>query len=282
MTGLSQKQVDQYREDGFLFPLNAMDAEKANNYRTRLEALEAKFADRGPRQTLSQYFRVNAHIVMPLAMELAKTPEILDAIESIIGPDILVWSVEFFIKEAHTTAYVSWHQDLHYWGLSDTDEVTAWVALSPATVASGCMRFIPGTHMTDDAPHRDTFSRDNLLSRGQELEVAVDDSTAVDAELQPGQMSLHHGRMFHASYHNQTNDRRIGVAIRYIKPSMRQSNGTRTMATLVKGEDTHNHFELTPPPAGNLVAADLERALTARKRADEILFETAAEAGRRT
>ena len=112
--------------------------------------------------------------------------------------------------------------------------------------------------------------------------MVVDDSSAVDAELQTGQMSLHHGRMFHASHRNQTDDRRIGVAIRYIKPSMRQSNGTRTMATLVKGEDTHGHFELTPPPTGNLSAPDLERALIARRRADEILFETASEDGRRT
>lgn len=248
MTGLSQKQVDQYREDGFLFPLNAMDAEKANNYRTRLEALEAKFADRGPRQTLSQYFRVNAHIVMPLAMELAKTPEILDAIESIIGPDILIWSVEFFIKEANTDKIVSWHQDMTYWGLGeevdgDTEHLaSAWIALSPATTESGCMKFVAGSHKENIQPHTDTFSDDNLLSRGQELAVDVKPEDEVNIELQTGEFSIHHGRMFHASGPNISSDRRIGCVIRYVTPEVKQLVGKRDYAILVRGADAKQNW----------------------------------------
>ena len=270
--------TNEYHRDGYYFPVDVIDHATASRYRAALEDCEAAQAH----QPELAHAKVYPHLSMPWMDELIRNDIIVEHVSQILGDNVLVWNSSFFIKEANTTSFVSWHQDLHYWGLSDTDEVTAWVALSPATVASGCMRFIAGTHASEDAPHRDTFGQDNLLSRGQELAMVVDDSSAVDAELQTGQMSLHHGRMFHASHRNQTDDRRIGVAIRYIKPSMRQSNGTRTMATLVKGEDTHGHFELTPPPTGNLSAPELERALTARRRADEILFETASEDGRRT
>ncbi len=130
------------------------------------------------------------------------------------------------------------------------DAVTAWVALSPATRESGCMRFVAGSHLREIVEHRDTFSAKNMLSRGQEIAVAVDDSEAVDVLLEPGQMSLHHGRTFHASHANRSSDRRIGLAIRYIAPSMKQTGERRTVAVLVRGEDRYGHFELAPPPSG--------------------------------
>ena len=120
---------------------------------------------------------------------------------------------------------MTWHQDLTYWGLDDMDEVTAWVALSPSTTESGCMRFVPGSHKRSLVEHVDTFADDNLLTRGQEIAVDVDESAAADVELRPGQASLHHGHLFHSSGPNTTPDRRIGAAIRYITPSMQQRGG---------------------------------------------------------
>jgi non-haem Fe2+, alpha-ketoglutarate-dependent halogenase len=155
------------------------------------------------------------------------------------------------------------------------------VALSEASVQSGCMRFVPGSHRSEDLEHCDTFSEQNLLSRGQELALEVDESSAVDIELRAGQMSLHHGRTFHASHPNQSDDRRIGVAIRYIPTSMAQVGGVRTAATLVSGEDRYAHFTLSPPPSGFLNAADLARVKEAEALKESILFRTATQTGHR-
>ena len=133
---------------------------------------------------------------------------------------------------------MSWHQDSTYWGLDKPDVVTAWVALTPSNKANGAMGFIPGTHTSDQIPHRDTFAKNNLLTRGQEVAVDVDASKAVTIELEPGEISLHHVRLVHGSPPNPSNDRRIGFAIRYIPTTVAQVAGEDS-ATLVRGVDTH-------------------------------------------
>ena len=130
------------------------------------------------------------------------------------GPNLLVFETVFFIKEAHTPHFVSWHQDLTYWGLDELSKVTAWVALIPATAQSGCMQFVPGSHHKPIGEHHDTFEEINMLSRGQILSKEVREEETIDIVLHPGKMSLHHGRMFHASPANRSADRRIGLAIR--------------------------------------------------------------------
>ena len=163
-----------------------------------------------------------------------------------------------FSKEANSPKIVYWHQDLTYWGLDDTEEATCWVALSPATRASGCMKFVPSSHKKQLVPHVDTYDDNNMLSRGQEIAVEVNEEDAVAVELQPGQASLHHGHLFHASGPNTTDDRRIGAAIRYIKPSMRQQSGDRPLVAYVCGEDRYDHFTVAGPPRGRLAEEDFE------------------------
>ena len=135
---LSPAQTAAYNRDGFLFPIDVMDRAEATHWRARVEALEADYPDGSLPQPLNQYFRINGQVVLPLMAEIARHPAVLDAVQSILGPDLLVWSCELFIKEPNTPKIVSWHQDLTYWGLGETDEqLTAWIALSPATSASG-------------------------------------------------------------------------------------------------------------------------------------------------
>jgi len=110
------------------------------------------------------------------------------------------------------------------------------------------MKFIPGSHKHALVAHVDTFDDNNLLSRGQEVTVEVDESKGVSVELETGQASMHHGHLFHASDANTTNDRRIGVAIRYIKPSMKQRTGDRSLVALVSGEDRHDNFTIAATP----------------------------------
>jgi ectoine hydroxylase-related dioxygenase (phytanoyl-CoA dioxygenase family) len=259
MAGLSDAKIKQYWDDGYLFPVDVMSGAEAANARSELEQVEADWLDADLTLPLSQYKRVNAHCVMPLAARLATLPSILDVVEGIIGPDILVWSAEFLIKEPRTSQIISMHQDLTYWGMGATDgQVTAWLALSPSNPKSGCMDFVKGTHKNEILPHNDTFDANNLLSRGQEIAVDIADEDRVAVDLKPGQMSLHHGLMIHGSGPNVSDDRRIGVVIRYISPSVKQEVASRDYAMLARGVDLSGNFIHFAEPKENFEPRALE------------------------
>ena len=256
---LSDDLVAAYWRDGFLFPLDALRPDEAGALRLAVERTLARAGEVGD---VSRYTFGAPHLVIREVAELAADPRLLDAVESVLGPDIMLWDAGFFIKEPRTTDFVSWHQDLRYWGLSDeAHELTVWVAVGDVTPENGAMRFIPGSHASGLKAHRDTWKDDNQLSRGQVLDVEVDESKAVTAALRAGQISLHHGGLFHASGANRTDSRRIGLAIRYIRPDMRQIAGPVDYARLVRGEDRFGHFRPEPEPAfdfepGRLAAID--------------------------
>jgi len=255
---LDPAQTEQYRRDGFLCPIDVLSPAEAAAHRAALEDLEARYAEGGLPRPINQYLRVSSHIVFETARNAALDPRILDPVASILGPDLMIWGAEYFIKEPHTTKIVSWHQDLTYWGMDGSDhEVTAWLALSPASAASGCMRFVPGSHSRALVPHVDTFAENNLLSRGQEIAVEVDEADAVVAALAPGQMSLHHGRLFHASGPNVTDERRIGFVIRYIRPDTPKQSDAPGFAMLAQGADRTLSRINVAPPAGSFTPAAL-------------------------
>jgi non-haem Fe2+, alpha-ketoglutarate-dependent halogenase len=264
---LSAEDVARFERDGFHFPVRVMSAAEARSYREKLEAHERRIG--GPIQS---NMRHKVHLLFTWANELARHPKILDAIEDVIGPNIICWTTNFFIKEANNPAFVSWHQDSTYWGLDPCDVVTAWLALSDAPIESGAMKFIPGSHKWDQVPHRDTFHKDNLLSRGQELAVEVDESQAVYVPLKAGEISLHHIRLAHGSAPNTTNDRRIGLAIRYIPPHVRQLK-VRDSAMLVRGVDPYGHYDWEPEPRADLDPAALAAHADAVNRQVKALYE---------
>ena len=256
--GLERGAIDAYWRDGYLFPLRALSLEDASAARNELEALEREWLDNGLPLPLNTYKRVNAHVVIPMVTRLARTPAILDAVEGILGPDILIYAAELFIKEARTRQIVTMHQDLTYWGLGAIDGmVTAWLALSPATPESGCMDFVKGSHKNPILPHEDTFDANNLLSRGQEVKVDVAPEDRVPIVLQPGEFSLHHGLTIHGSGPNVSDDRRIGVVVRYIRPDMKQETGMRDFVMAARGEDRFRNFEHLPAPESNFSAESL-------------------------
>jgi ectoine hydroxylase-related dioxygenase (phytanoyl-CoA dioxygenase family) len=247
---LSDTQVQQYLDQGYLFPISVFDTQEAAQMRAELERIESEWNAAELPRSVKTYKRVNAHAVMPFAYDLAQRAELLDVVEGILGPNILIYGVEFFIKEPKTPHYVSMHQDLTYWGLGDTQKmVTAWLALSPATVESGCMEFVRASHKLAIQPHKDTFAEDNLLSRGQEVEVTVAESERTAIELAPGQMSLHHGMTIHGSGPNNSNDRRIGVVIRYMSTDVKPQNEAPDYAVLARGEYAFDAFHPIPRPA---------------------------------
>ena len=260
--------VQDYNRDGYVFPIRVFSEEQAAAYRARLEeaeAIAAKLEDGGA------LFREYSNIALDFVGEIMTDRAVTDPVAEILGEDLLALGTSFFIKEPKTRAYVSWHQDLHYWGLEGDDEITAWVALSPATRASGAMRFVPGSH-TEIVAHEDTFHADNLLTRGQEIAVEVDEEDAVDVELAPGEMSIHHGRLFHASDPNTTDDRRIGLAIRYIPTRMTQIGGADMAVTLCRGQDSYGNFELAESGKGLLLPEDVARHRDISERRRKVLY----------
>lgn len=240
---LTERQLGEYQQQGFLFPLPVLSDSETGALRTSLEELEARQGGRVP-----AHINRKPHLLLTWLNELIRDPRILDPVEDILGPDIFCWGSGFFVKNAHDPGRVTWHQDSTYWGLSKPDVVTAWVAFTPSTSANGCMRVVPGTHTLQQLPHRDTFAPDNLLSRGQEIAVEVDESKAVAIELAPGQMSLHHVLLVHGSEPNGSEFRRIGFAIRYVPTYVKQTAAVRDSATLVRGSDEFGHFLHEPAP----------------------------------
>ncbi len=263
---LTDAEVAQFRRDGFVFPIRVMSAAEAARYRAALEAYEA--ASGGPIQS---NMRHKMNVLFTWANRLVRLPRILDAVEDILGPNLICWTTNFFIKEARDPSFVSWHQDSTYWGLDPCDVVTAWVALTDAPVVSGAMKFLPGSHTLDQIPHTDTFAKDNLLTRGQVVDLEVDESRAVDVPLAAGEVSLHHIRLVHGSKPNTTDDRRIGLAIRYVPPHVRQVK-LRDSAMLVRGRDSCGHFDWEPEPVADLDAGALAAHRDAVDRAVRALY----------
>ena len=263
---LSPASVARYQRDGFFFAITVLTTAEAAEYRGRLEAVEAEHGG-----ALTGELRHKPHLLFTWLADLVRRPAILDAVEDVLGPDLLVWSSSFFIKNGRDAAFVSWHQDATYWGLSEPDVLTAWVAFTEATIENGAMRMVPGSH-TEQLAHRDTFAPDNLLSRGQEIEVVVDETRGVDIVLRAGEMSLHHVRMVHGSPPNRSDDRRIGFAIRYVATHVKQVAGDVDGAMLVRGVDDHHHFVPEHPPAADLSPAARAHHAESVARSAKILY----------
>jgi hypothetical protein len=241
---LSEVAIEQYHREGYFFPVRILDDEGVAANRRQLEDFEARQG-----KPVEGAQRSKSHLLFKWVDDLMRDLTLLDAVEDLIGPDILCWNTIFWIKEAGSQSYVSWHQDLRYWGLDTNDLVSVWLALSPATLESGGMHVLPGSHKGDLLPHNDEYQQDNLLTRGQEIAVKVDETKTVAMPLEPGEISLHNVRLAHASGPNRSSDRRIGISLHYMPTHSKQTVGEWDTAALVRGEDRFGHFTITPRPA---------------------------------
>ncbi len=264
---LTEEQTARYREEGFVFPIRVMDEARAADYRRLLEEFEA--AQGGP---VSGALRNKSHLLFRWVDELMRDDAVLDAVEDLIGENILCWNTLFWIKEPQSEAFVSWHQDLNYWGLDTDDLITVWLALSPATLESGCMSVLPGSHREEMMPHADEYRDNNMLTRGQEISVEVDESKAAAMPLKPGEISIHNGRLAHSSSPNRSDDRRIGLSLHYMPTTTRQIIGDWDSAALVRGEDGYGHFTHTPRPVRDFDPATVAFHEKAADAVRDILF----------
>ena len=246
----------QYREKGYYYPIRVFEP-------SAVEKLRARFLDylAHNRQSLiglpprDQYFVLSqTQFLLRWIYRIVSHPKVLDAVESVLGPNIIVWSTQWFPKMPGDKTYVSWHQDATYWGLHPPHVTTGWIALSESCVENGCMRVVPGTHKGPPLRQVETYAQDNVLSRGQEISVEVDESRAVNMALQPGEMSLHHIGIIHGSNPNRSDKPRIGIAVRYITPEVVQDGAARQMVLLVRGIDDFGHFELVEPPHDDVIS----------------------------
>ena len=212
---LSDAQEQYFRENGYLFPLPVLDDREVGEYRACLEAFEAAWGERARR-----ILRQKCHLVLTWADALIRHPNILGPVSDLLGPDLLVWSSSFFIKDVGDPGFVSWHQDSTYWGLDNDDTITAWIALSRSYPENGCMRVIPRTQHTDLQKMQRRTDVANVLSSGIE-ESLVDESQAVDIVLRPGDVSIHHPNLIHGSNANTSSRWRRGLTIRYIPTTTR-------------------------------------------------------------
>jgi hypothetical protein len=233
---LSPGQVEAYERDGFVFPVDVLTSHEVKELRGELQAWEQA---RGALIDFPE--KSKSYLLFNWADQLVHHPKILDAVQDLIGPDILVYHSTLFLKEANTPAYVRWHQDSTYFYLQPHLHVTAWVALSDASVQAGCMRALPGSHRWGAFVHDDKPEPMNMIRRGQGISERFDQETGTMMPVSAGQMSLHHTDLVHASGANESADRRIGYAISYIPAHVRPVGDIRPSALCVRGR-SHGHF----------------------------------------
>jgi ectoine hydroxylase-related dioxygenase (phytanoyl-CoA dioxygenase family) len=241
---LTEEGIAGYRRDGFVARVAAFSPDEAQALRRRLEAFEATL----PPGPVDRMWRRKLHVRLPWMRDLVGDARILDAVEDVLGPDILVFNSTFFIKEPRSESVTAWHQDATYFGLEPYEHVTAWVAFSAASGESGCMQFIAGSHRWGQLRHEARAVANSVNNGSQTISEPIDATAARLAPLEPGEFSLHHTLLVHQSESNRSADRRIGVGISYIPCRVRHTGSFRMGATLVRGVDRHGHFEHEPDP----------------------------------
>jgi hypothetical protein len=248
---LSDSEIARYERDGFVFPVDAFSRDEARSNLDRLESFE-----RDDGRQFGKGHNFKPHLLFTWVDEIVHHPAVLDAVEDLIGPDIRLFHLTLWPKNAHDPAFVSWHQDATYFGLEPALQVTAWVALTDAPVESGCMEVVPGSHRAGQLHHGQSDSPHNLLSRGQTVTAELDRRDTFFMPVRAGQMSLHHTHLVHRSGPNRTDHRRIGLGISYIPTHVRCRCRIPLSAMLVRGTDRYGHFDDEPRPTADHGAAE--------------------------
>ena len=244
MSKLTPEQHEQYKEKGFIAPLDALNKEEAEEVKNEIEFIEKKWPNE-----LNGLGRNYVHLISPIFDKVVHNSKVLDAVESIIGKNILACGTTLFIKNPDEKGFVSFHQDAKYIGLEPHNWVTAWIAVTDVNEKNGCMRMWSGTHKNDLKNHVEKFDNNegNLLTRGQTVEnVPLEETEPVI--LKSGQMSLHHPRIVHGSGVNKSKERRIGFVIQsYIGSNVEQVLG-KMYVQQARGEDSFNYHEHVERP----------------------------------
>ena len=273
MTYLSSNQLKQYEDEGFVSPIDIFSKDKAKEIRNEIELIEKEMPNE-----LEKSGRYNAHLISPLLDEVTHNSEILDAVQSLIGKDILVCGTTLFIKNPNVRGFVSYHQDAKYIGLEPHNWVTAWVAITDSNEHNGCMRVWSGSHKDNLKDHDQNFNERNLLTRGQTIKNVPKEKTT-PLILKAGQMSLHHPTLVHGSDLNHSNDRRIGFVIQsYIGTNVKQVLGINSVQ-LARGKDNFKFHKKIGRPKSLLDKNDLKIKKRENDNLQEIFYKGSSKKG---
>ena len=240
---LSKQQLEDYERDGFLFPIDVFSSTEVTTYRNSFNSLLESSRHYSPKR----FDRL--HLFFEWAHQIVTHDALLDVVEAILGDDILVYGTLVLSKQPHDSRYASWHQDSFYSGLHLTPSTSAWIALTPSHPGNGCMRVIPGSHKLGSLDHENVPDDPHLLNRrGERIKTDVDESSAVDIVLQPGQLSIHQSTIVHGSSPNTSSEPRIGFIVRFVTSQMQNPN---TNLLRVRGNADCRHLSLATPPSLN-------------------------------
>ena len=245
---LSTAQGEAYKRDGFIQAIDVIEEPQVSRYRQSFDDLEARVG-----KETAQIGLIDHHFEEKFIWEIATHPTILDTIEALIGPNVLLLATHFFNKYGEgddAEVFVAWHQDVTFWGLEPPMAITAWYAVDDSDVENGCMRVIPSTHVPGVVEHGKAQQAGNLLSINQEVHLTPEQAaSAVDLPLRAGQISIHDGTLIHGSLPNCSERRRCGLTLRYIPTWVRQAEensvaslGGRWKPVLVRGTDAEQNF----------------------------------------
>jgi non-haem Fe2+, alpha-ketoglutarate-dependent halogenase len=254
---LTAEQVERYRWDGYLFPLPALSPDELSACNEGLGRFEHWLGS--PLTEGDRKWRSSGYVLLPWVDTLVRHSRILDAVESVIGPDILVYTGTFFIKEAHSPTFAAWHQDATYFGLDPHQHITAWVALTDATSEAGCMEVVSSRGMPRQLRHAALGLEHSINGGGQAIVESFDQAGVVAMALRAGEFSLHHTLARHRSAPNRSGHRRIGLGISYIPAHVWTIGSHRLPALLVRGHDRFGHFDLLPATQNELDPVAIER-----------------------
>jgi len=238
---LTEVQIETAKTAGHVFPVPVISPEAARDYLYKFETYERESGTSAPRD-----LKVKPHLLFRWMWELGNTPAVLDAVEDLIGPNIMLVTSAVWAKNARDPAFVTWHQDSAYFAYDPVEVYSVWIGLTEARLEHGCMRYLPGSHLKPEQPHIETWAADNLLQRGQYIP-DFDETGAVAAEVGPGEATIHHFRLAHSSEPNSSAQRRIGVLFVYCPTHVKYSLG-RYPARLVRGVDMYGHWDEDPIP----------------------------------
>ena len=246
MKALTAEQVASFYYNGFLYPIPALNEAEIATCVAGVERLEAELGS--PIADADVKWRSHAYAHSPWFNDLIRHPRILDAVEDVIGPDILVWTSTFFIKEPGSKTFAAWHQDGAFFGLEPNEQVCAWVALTDASKEAGCMEMLSSKGEPRMYHHAAMGLKHSINRAGQTIVEPFDKSDPTAMALKAGEFSLHHEFAIHRSAPNHAAHRRIGLGLNYVPAQIRVNSPVRLKAMLVRGENKHGNFDLIDPP----------------------------------
>jgi len=243
---LTSEQFESFESEGFLTGIDVSGQEQVRSTREAFDEFEARVGREKCQEGIG-----NLHFQEAFAWDLTTNPQVLDNIESLLGPEILLLGTRTFCKYGPSDDFVAWHQDVTYWGLEPPFAVNAWIAIDDSDADNGCVQFVPRSHKWGLREHGKADEVGNLLSLNQQVPMSEEESSqVVDNELKAGQISIHHGMMAHGSRPNRSTRRRCGMAMIYVPASSRPAEIAKGQWKVVpvRGEVNEGHFEQVPSP----------------------------------